>query len=122
MQSLLTMTNIYDPVNLKQIEVAADDLLRCLRGGRTVGGESPSSLDEKHEYIKNEDITDSENDIGDVEICLAKKEEDNGEEVIAYYLSSMAEQAVFWLEDGDTSLVTGYERAVISNSHLGELK
>ena len=113
------MTNVYDPVNLKQIEGAADVLLRRLRAD-PLSDESLDSLDRKMECIKNEDITDYKGEIGDIEICVAKRTEDS-EEVINYYLASMAEQSVFWLDEVSTDLVTGLERAVISNSHLGEL-
>lgn len=110
------MTNIYDPVNLKQIEAAADDLLGRLRGGPITGDASPE-LSEKTGFIECEDVNMSSYD--DVEICLQKTEED-GEEMIGYYLASMAEQSVFWLEGVEVGLVTGWERAVITESHLGE--
>ena len=43
------------------------------------------------------------------------------EEVIAYYVASMRDQCVFWLDQVDVSYVTNSDRAVVSEMHLGTL-
>lgn len=93
------MTNLYNPTYLHQIETAADTLCEKLTKLQA-SGKVPL----------------------DTEINLARtKDGETDEDVIGYYLASMSKQSVFWFEKVRTSMVTGYERAVVSKSHLGKL-
>lgn len=89
------MTNIEDLSKLREIEQAADQLIGQLK-----------------------DINAPE----DAEIVLAKtKESTTGEDVIAYYVATTLDQCILWFEDLDVFYVTEGERAVVSETHLGEL-
>ena len=101
LQLLLTRTCLYDDVYLQHVKAAAKTLREHLD---TVRDRVP----------------------GDTEIVLCKTYAGN-EEVIGYYLVSMAKRVVFWLdplagEDKliDASLVTDFLRFVVSQPHLGE--
>ena len=73
-------------------------------------------LDKLATYRQNGDVP------ADTEICVCKSWSRDGESVIAYYLASMAEQSVFWLEDVDVNMITEYARVVVSESHLGTFR
>lgn len=97
-QSLVTMTNLYNVKHLKEIETAADQLL------------GPLAIFQANSSVP-----------ADIEINLCKIwQESDGElvEVIAYYLASLSEECVYWLEKVDSNMVTGWERSVLSKSHL----
>ena len=101
LQSLLTRTYLYDDVDLRHVEAAAKTLRDHLD---TVRDRAPD----------------------DTEIVLCKIYAGN-EEVVGYYLVSMAKRVVFWLDplDGeneliDASLVTDFLRFVASQPHLGK--
>ncbi|EKM58098.1 uncharacterized protein PHACADRAFT_252123 [Phanerochaete carnosa HHB-10118-sp] len=88
---LLTMTDIQDDQNCRQIERASDDLLSQL-----------ASMDAPD----------------DAEMTLMKTSNEEGEDVIGYYVASMSHQRIFWFKAVDVSLVTNGERAVVSEMHL----
>lgn len=84
------MTNLYEPTNIRHINTAGDRLLEQLRLTKSAAPDS--------------------------EIVLLK---DDGDKIY-YYAASMSKQCIFWFEEVNVTLVTDGERAVVSQSHLGE--
>lgn len=123
---MVTLTNLCEPENLKYISAAADELWDRFREetpesrhsfalrGRSDTIQSATSSDETDDSTEETGIED------DAELCLQIMENDTGETIMAYYFASMAEQSVFWLDEVDTAIVTNWERAVVTESHLGE--
>ncbi|EKM58097.1 uncharacterized protein PHACADRAFT_182485 [Phanerochaete carnosa HHB-10118-sp] len=87
---LLTMIDIENDQNRRQIERAGDDLLSQL-----------ASMDAPD----------------DAEITLMKTHHGE-EEAIGYYVASMSHQRIFWFKEVEVSYVTNGERAVVSEMHL----
>ena len=97
LKSVVTLTNLFDPQNLEEVENGIDTILEDLNAYR--GSDT---------YIPP-----------DIEICVCKAVVED-EQVIAYYFASMAEQSVFWFEDVDEDTITEFERIAVSDTHLGE--
>ncbi|EKM58103.1 uncharacterized protein PHACADRAFT_206944 [Phanerochaete carnosa HHB-10118-sp] len=87
-RSLLTMTNLYEPTNIRHINIAGDLLLEQLRLMKSAAPDS--------------------------EIVISKGDGDK----ILYYAASMSKQCIFWFEEVPVTLVTDSGRAVVSQSHL----
>lgn len=92
------MTNLYIPQYAEEIELAAGQLLDDLTRYR-----------ETHDH----DVP------ADIDICLCKTWSSDGDDAVGYYMASMSEQTIFWLNDVCVNMVTDYERVVVSESHLG---
>jgi hypothetical protein len=93
-QSILTMANLFEYDVVKKIEQGA----AVLFARRSAKEDAPM----------------------DTEIVLEIVSDEGDEEAIAYYMASMLEQRLFWFEKVPATLVTGYERAVVSQAHLGK--
>ena len=92
LQRLLTITNLNTEDHHKKIEQGASHLISQLKTRSGIPA--------------------------DTCIVLARGSQDE-KEVIIYYLASLSKQAVFWLEEVNSWVVTGFARAVVSQSHLG---
>ncbi|KIP12134.1 hypothetical protein PHLGIDRAFT_113920 [Phlebiopsis gigantea 11061_1 CR5-6] len=125
-KSVVTLTNLCgsEPENLKHISAAADKLWTRFQETTSGAGrpfvqrdrsntiQSTSTIDETEGFTEENVAED------DAELCLQIMEDSDGETIMAYYFASMAEQSVFWLDEVDTSIVTSWERAVVTESHL----
>ena len=92
MQHLLTIDNLYDPSILRELELAASELVERLK---------------------------TTNKPDDTVIVLSKGWSDD-KKVMAYYLASMSKRAIFWLDKVEQTLVTDNSRVVVSKRHLGK--